>query len=95
MLQPLIPSVILSQFIICITTVIDGIFIGSNHIQQYAMASIFSTSTAWIYYYFVSIKNKLGVIGTWKGLLIFSITRLLFYLSYISFHKIIRKKIIK
>ena len=74
----LIPSS-LSLFIICLSTVSDGIFIGCNFISDYLKASYLSTLAAWIYYSY-SIKNKLGIIGAWNGLLIFSVVRMSFYL---------------
>lgn len=75
----LIPSS-LSLFIICLSTVSDGIFIGCNFINDYLKASYLSTIAAWIYYTY-SIRNKLGIIGAWNGLLIFSIVRMGFYLT--------------
>ena len=75
----LIPSSI-SLFIICLSTVSDGIFIGCNFISDYLKASYLSTIAAWIYYTY-SIKKKLGIMGAWNGLLIFSLVRMSFYLT--------------
>ena len=71
-------AVALSLFIICITTVQDGIYIGSGRIYDYVMAGGFSTSFAWIYFIY-SIYARLGVHGAWNGLLIFSIVRFIWY----------------
>ena len=75
----LIPSSV-SLFIICLSTVSDGIFIGCNFISDYLRASYLSTIAAWIYYTY-SIKKKLGIMGAWNGLLIFSLVRMSFYLT--------------
>ena len=74
----LMPSTI-SLFIICMSTVSDGIFIGSGAIQDFLTASVLSTTAAWSYYAF-SIKQKIGLAGAWNGLLIFSIVRMAYYL---------------
>lgn len=83
--QTLLPSTffpaVLSMFIICITTMLDGLFIGIDAIPSYIQASILSSSAAWLYYSFVSIPNKLGVVGAWRGLLVFSIVRMSIYLA--------------
>ena len=73
-----IVPVILSLFFICITTVQDGVFIGSGRVWNYVIAGLLSTSSAWFYFYF-SIRHRFGVKGTWNGLLLFSVTRLLWY----------------
>ena len=73
----LLPSSI-SLFIICMSTVSDGIFIGCNAINDYLAASVLSTTAAWLYYAY-SINKKLGLIGAWNGLLIFSIVRMAYY----------------
>jgi Na+-driven multidrug efflux pump len=69
-----------SMFLICIATVLDGIFIGSGGLVDYVRVSVLSTTAAWIYYAY-SISKQLGLTGTWNGLLIFSATRLIYYLS--------------
>ena len=73
----LLPSSV-SLFIICMSTVSDGIFIGCNAVQDYLAASVLSTTAAWLYYAF-SINNKLGLTGAWNGLLIFSVVRMGYY----------------
>ena len=73
----LLPSSV-SLFIICMSTVSDGIFIGCNAVQDYLAASVLSTTAAWLYYAF-SINKKLGLTGAWNGLLIFSVVRMGYY----------------
>ena len=73
----LLPSSV-SLFIICMSTVSDGIFIGCNAVQDYLAASVLSTTAAWLYYAF-SINQKLGLTGAWNGLLIFSVVRMGYY----------------
>jgi Na+-driven multidrug efflux pump len=73
----LLPSSV-SLFIICMSTVSDGIFIGCNAVQDYLAASVLSTTAAWLYYAF-SINQKLGLAGAWNGLLIFSVVRMGYY----------------
>ena len=73
-----IVPVVLSLFLICITTVQDGIFIGMGKIWDYVLAGLFSTSAAWLFFS-RSVSIGLGVFGAWQGLLIFSVTRFLFY----------------
>jgi Na+-driven multidrug efflux pump len=73
-----IAPVVLSLFIICITTVQDGVFIGMGKVNDYVRAGGISTLSAWIYFTF-SISNRLGMKGAWNGMLIFSIVRALWY----------------
>jgi Na+-driven multidrug efflux pump len=69
--------VAISQFLICIATTFDGISIGSNAMSDYVWAGIVSTGSAWLFYFF-SMQYKLGLMGAWIGLSIFSFTRLLY-----------------
>jgi Na+-driven multidrug efflux pump len=69
-----------SMFLICLATVLDGVFIGCGRLKDYVRVSILSTSIAWLYYAY-AITQRLGITGTWNGLLIFSITRLAYYLA--------------
>ena len=78
--QTVLGSSSLSIFVICLSTVSDGIFIGCGKIKNYLSASVFSTLAAWIYYTY-SIKQKLGIVGAWNGLLIFSLVRMGYYLT--------------
>ncbi len=71
--------VAISQFLICIATTFDGISIGSNAMSDYVWAGIVSTGSAWLFYFF-SMQYKLGLMGAWIGLSIFSFTRLLYYI---------------
>eukprot|EP01039_Chlorochromonas_danica_P002028 gene2028-2211_t len=69
-----------SMFIICVTTALDGIFIGWDRVWQYIGASVLSSSAAWAYFLLIALPNKLGVKGAWNGIVVFSSTRLMFYL---------------
>lgn len=71
---------VISQFLVCMTTVADGIFIGTNRVSEYLQACIVSTFSAWSYFYLVSIPLGLGTVGAWNGILIFAGTRTLYYL---------------
>lgn len=81
--QKLFQSVILQatlcEFFFGMTVVIDGIFIGSNRLIEYALAGVISTSAAWTYYFY-SLGNGLGIIGAWNGLLMFCVTRFVFFM---------------
>jgi MATE family multidrug resistance protein len=91
-IQSLVKSVMwqvaVSQFIICVTTALDGLFIGAKLLKNYVTASFLSTTCAWLYYAY-SINHKIGLEGTWNGLLIFSVVRLAFYLT--QWNNFIRK----
>lgn len=82
-IQNIIKNVILQSninlFLICFATVSDGIFISLNYINEYLYASILSTVMSWMYYIF-SIRNRLGIVGVWNGLFVFSIVRMMYYL---------------
>lgn len=80
MLESILPPVLISQFFIGLSTVLDGVFIGTNRMKEYTAASLLSTAAAWTYYRCVSMRDRLGVVGTFNGLLIFSTLRLLFYI---------------
>jgi Na+-driven multidrug efflux pump len=75
-----LPQVALSQFLICIATVLDGIFIGSGRLGDYVNAGVVSTASAWLYFLF-SMRFKYGLVGAWNGLLLFSSVRLAYWLS--------------
>lgn len=79
MLESILLPVLISQFFIGLSTVLDGVFIGTNRMKEYTAASLLSTAAAWTYYRCVSMRDRLGVAGTFNGLLIFSTLRLLFY----------------
>lgn len=79
MLESILLPVLISQLFIGLTTALDGVFIGSNRMKEYTAASLLSTAAAWTYYRCVSMRDRLGVAGTWNGLLIFSAVRILFY----------------
>lgn len=80
LLPKVLPQAVLSMFVICITTMLDGVFIGIDAIGKYIAASFVSSGSAWLYYVFVAKARGLGVVGTWNGLLIFSLARFIFYL---------------
>lgn len=65
--------------LICLATVMDGLFIGCGRLGDYVKASVLSTATAWLYYALVAIPQKQGLVGTWNGLLIFCLTRFLYF----------------
>jgi Na+-driven multidrug efflux pump len=69
----------LSLFLVCFTTVMDGVFIGTDRMGGYLTACGLSTLSAWIYYIFISIPNEMGTVGTWNGILIFTLVRTAFY----------------
>ena len=70
-----------SQFVIGITTALDGLFIGTGQLLPiYVQASLISTTMAWLYYTY-AIREGVGLIGAWSGLVIFGVVRLIFYLS--------------
>lgn len=77
--QVVLVPVLISQFLICITTIVDGIFIGTNRVRDYITVSIASTTAAWLYYAFLATKYGLGITGTWNGLLIFCGVRAAYY----------------
>jgi Na+-driven multidrug efflux pump len=64
---------------ICLTTVLDGVYIGTNRVRDYITVSVLSTAAAWAYYARVAIPRGLGVRGTWNGLFIFCAVRALFH----------------
>ena len=68
----------LSQLIICITTALDGVFIGSGKIYTYIKACLISTLSAWVYFLYAVYKGE-GLTGAWNGLLIFGVVRLLYF----------------
>ena len=68
----------LSQLIICITTALDGVFIGSGKIYTYIKACLISTLSAWLYFLYAVHKGE-GLTGAWNGLLIFGVVRLLYF----------------
>jgi Na+-driven multidrug efflux pump len=71
---------VVSMFIICITTALDGIFIGYDKLAQYIGASVLATCSAWGYYQLYAMPTGRGLRGAWEGILIFSVARLIFYL---------------
>lgn len=77
-LAEVIPQVTCSQMLICLATVMDGIFIGTGGLDKYVMAGVFSTSCAFAFYV-ISMHNRWGLTGAWDGLLVFCFVRLLYY----------------
>ena len=77
----IVPTLI-SQFVICITTILDGIFIGNGLLSKYNTACIIATCFGWLFYGFTIWKGT-GITGTWNALLAFSISRLVYYLMNI------------
>ena len=75
-----LPQILCSQFFICVATVFDGMFIGSGRLTDYVGAGIISTFAAWTYFVFFAMKYRLGLVGAWNGLLIFSLARLLYWI---------------
>lgn len=68
-----------SLFVICLTTALDGIFIGCGKVRDFLNASVISTTAAWVCFAY-SIRNRVGLSGAWNGLLTFSAFRMLYYL---------------
>jgi Na+-driven multidrug efflux pump len=71
-----------SMFLICVATVLEGIFIGAGRLKEYVRGSAVAALAAWSYYAY-AINNKMGLVGTWNGLLIFAATKSLFYVTRI------------
>jgi len=71
-------QVISSQFIICVATLLDGIYIGCGLMSEYVQASILSTLSGLIFFGY-SIWQQKGLIGAWNGLFAFSLMRLCFF----------------
>ena len=69
----------ISQFIIDMCTVLDGIFIGSGRLRHYVAACVLSTCVGWIFFSW-SIHNNGGLEGYWMGILAFTTTRMIVYL---------------
>lgn len=78
LVQSLTPQVTLSQFFICMATVMDGIFISRGKLVDYIMTSLLSTASAWIFYA-RGISTSAGVVGAWNGLLAFSVIRFTYF----------------
>lgn len=76
------PQAIVSQFFICLSIVMNGIFIGSGNLSTYVEASVMSTVIAWALYA-MSMWKKSGINGAWNGLLAFSLTRFWFYIFHL------------
>lgn len=76
-LQSVTTQAAASQLLICLATVLDGVFLGAGHLKDFVAAGAASTGAAWFYYFF-SIRQRLGIVGAWNGLLLFSFIRLLF-----------------
>jgi hypothetical protein len=70
-----------SLCLICLATVLDGLFLGAGRLGDYVAASVASTAAAWGYYALVAIPRAQGLIGTWNGLLLFSVVRSAYYAS--------------
>lgn len=70
----------LSQALICVATMMDGVFIGSGRLSEYVTASLLSTGAAWLIYVY-SMHRKLGILGAWNGLLMFSAVRAFYYMT--------------
>lgn len=71
----IIPQSSLSLFVIVIATMLDGAYIGAGMLKEYAFTGFVSTAAAWLYYLH-SIRSRLGLVGTWNGLLIFCLARM-------------------
>ena len=69
----------ISLFLVCITTGIDGIFIGTNRVNTFLQACALSTISAWIYALLISMPLGLGTLGAWNGILLFAVVRFAFY----------------
>lgn len=78
------PSALLSMFVICLTTTLDGLFIGIDAIGDYILASVVSSAASWLFYATQALPRRLGVVGAWQGMLIFSVVRLFVYLLRMS-----------
>lgn len=78
MVQGVVAQMCLSQFFICLATMLDGVYIGTGHLKDYAAASVLSTLVAWGAYG-ESMRAGRGLIGAWNGLLVFSIIRFAYF----------------
>ncbi|KAJ1397048.1 hypothetical protein B484DRAFT_438720 [Ochromonadaceae sp. CCMP2298] len=76
--QSVLPQVVCSQLLICLTTILDGVFIGTNRTAAYVCLSLASTSLAWLYFT-QAMRRGLGVVGTWNGMLLFCLARAAYY----------------
>jgi Na+-driven multidrug efflux pump len=70
-------QIALSQFAIDMSTTMNGLLIGAGMRMEYITSCVVSTGLTWLFYAF-SIHQKLGLKGTWNGLLAFSSLRFLF-----------------
>lgn len=68
-----------SLFLVCITTALDGIFVGTNRMSTYLQACTVSTMAAWLFATLISMPLGQGTVGAWNGLLLFAIVRFSFY----------------
>ena len=59
----------------------DGIFVGCGKLKEYVQAGCLSTAVAWLYYSLIAIPKKQGLVGTWNGLVLFCLTRFLYYVA--------------
>jgi Na+-driven multidrug efflux pump len=80
LLKSVTGAAVVSQFIVVLTTVLDGVYIGSDHVKQYVSACIISTSIATISSA-VSMYRGVGVSGYWASLVLFTASRLAYYLT--------------
>ena len=71
-----------SLFLVCITTALDGVFVGTNRMSTYLQACTISTISAWLFATLVSMPLGLGTVGAWNGILLFAIVRFVFYLLH-------------
>jgi hypothetical protein len=55
----ILPLVVTSHFMICLTTILDGVYIGTNRVRDYVTVSVLSTAAAWGYYALVAIPRGL------------------------------------
>mmetsp|Transcript_1501 Transcript_1501/g.2518 ORF Transcript_1501/g.2518 Transcript_1501/m.2518 type:complete len:579 (-) Transcript_1501:1724-3460(-) len=78
--QGVLPQVLLSMLCICLTTVIDGIYIGTNRVVDFITISLLATTSAWAYFILVAVRKGLGIVGTWNGMLIFCTVRMIYYI---------------
>jgi Na+-driven multidrug efflux pump len=76
--QSVLPQCVLSQLLICLTTVVDGVYLGTNRTSDYIKVSLASTSLAWLYFT-QAMQRGMGIVGTWNGMMIFCLARAAYY----------------
>eukprot|EP00607_Mallomonas_marina_P002247 CAMPEP_0182439224 /NCGR_PEP_ID=MMETSP1167-20130531/86304_1 /TAXON_ID=2988 /ORGANISM="Mallomonas Sp, Strain CCMP3275" /LENGTH=628 /DNA_ID=CAMNT_0024632871 /DNA_START=136 /DNA_END=2022 /DNA_ORIENTATION=- len=83
LLQQVTPQAAVAQFFVCLTTALDGVFIGTGQLSTFLSASVTATSAAWLWGAY-SVRQGLGLRGYWNSLVVFSLARSAFYLTRLA-----------